>query len=537
MNTIASWLVCSMIGLPMLGVFMALVLLARGRSREDSFTKKRSEPSTPDRPNGLRHESRWDSNSRVLAGVRLGMMAAFFAAILLLLLLSGTFGKPVEVPQSHMGLALSLPSPRPLRIEWAWRADLFAAGWVAALNGLSWLVLTLKRRDARDSSRIVLTLTAGMLNVTATMLVMSASLAQMLVCWGAVSLATWLMVGWASPEAESSLHSGEASDASRRPTISHAIVTGLFSDGLLVLAVLLMSVTCQTMVIDDIVSATGLAKLSENNPALPGFIGCLLVLSILGRSGLFPCFGWHRDAAAWSRPIWAMVYLVGYVPTAAWLLFRFHPLVASSNESLALLSGLSTLGAVLGAFVACGQRPQRSELAFLVTAQLGVVYAALAGGLFEAQSWRALWFGVTEFAPQASELGRVALGQLAVLAGAVFCWQRTRTACWQTTRTTIASPTHQAMAWSQPLAQLSRRRLYVDETLEFLVITPLQTWVKLARHGERLLTDSLFPALTVRLPGWFARQLEVLQVGHVEFDLATSLIGVAAILLTLLLVT
>ena len=300
---------------------------------------------------------------------------------------------------------------------------------------------------------------------------------------------------------------------------------------------LLMSVTCQTMVIDDIVSATGLAKLSENNPALLGFIGCLLVLSVLGRSGLFPCFGWHRDAAAWSRPIWAMVYLVGYVPTAAWLLFRVHPLVAASNESLALLSGLSTLGAVLGAFVACGQRPQRSELAFLVTAQLGVVYAALAGGLFEAQSWRALWFGVTEFAPQASELGRVALGQLAVLAGAVFCWQRTRTACWQTTRTTIASPTHQAMAWSQPLAQLSRRRLYVDETLEFLVITPLQTWVKLARHGERLLTDSLFPALTVRLPGWFARQLEVLQVGHVEFDLATSLVGVAAILLTLLLVT
>ena len=92
-------------------------------------------------------------------------------------------------------------------------------------------------------------------------------------------------------------------------------------------------------------------------------------------------------------------------------------------------------------------------------------------------------------------------------------------------------------AWYQPLAQLRQRRLYVNEIVGFLFVTPLQTWVKLARHGERLLTDNLFPAFTVRLPGWFAQQFESLQIGHIEFDLAESLLSLAAILLTLPLVT
>ncbi len=526
MNDLAPWLVLCTVGLPLIGVLTAaLLLLANGRS------------------------GRENGNTTASACVQFTMFAACCSALLLIALLSGAFGARLEMALWRVGTVLELEGPRPLRMEWAFRMDLFSAAWIAALNGLSGLVLVAARRGIRIGAsitvaswrmlpaseptlaasattvisapvlsvkpRAALAVTVGLLNSAATMLVMSNSLVQLLVCWGAVSLATWQLVGWTSRETDGS------------SAIRRAITTGFCADGMLVLAVLLMGITCQTFVIDRIVSAEGLAALGEHNPALPGFIGCLLVLSVLGRSGLFPCFGWHAGASTWDRPVWAMIYLVGYVPAAVWLLLRFQPLIASADAPLALLGGLSTLAAVLGAFVACGQAHPRSASAFLVTSQIGVAYAALAGGLFDAESWRAWSLGATEAAPLANDVGRVVLGQVAVFIGTAFVWRRSRSTAAYFARD----------AWYQSLVQLSQRRLYVDEVMEFLFTTPLQTWMTLARHGERLLTDSLYPAFTVRLPGWFAQQLESLQIGRVEFDLAASLLSVAAVLLTLLLVT
>ena len=491
MNDLVPWLVLCTVGLPLIGVLTALLLLANGRS------------------------GRENGDTTASACVQFTMFAASCSALLLIALLSGAFGARIEMALWRVGTVLELEGPRPLRMEWAFRMDLFSAAWIAALNGLSGLVLVAARRGISVKPRAALAVTVGLLNSAATMLVVSNSLAQLLVCWGAVSLATWQLVGWTSRETDGS------------SAIRRAITTGFCADGMLVLAVLLMGITCHTSVIDRIVSAEGLAALGEHNPALPGFIGCLLVLSVLGRSGLFPSFGWHAGASAWDRPVWAMIYLVGYVPAAVWLLLRFQPLIASADAPLALLGGLSTLAAVLGAFVACGQAHPRSASAFLVTSQIGVAYAALAGGLFDAESWQGWSLGATEAAPLANDVGRVVLGQVAVLIGTAFVWRRSRSTAAYSARD----------AWYQPLVQLSQRRLYVDEVMEFLFTTPLQTWMTLARHGERLLTDSLYPAFTVRLPGWFAQQLESLQIGRVEFDLAASLLSVAAVLLTLLLVT
>ena len=487
MTAFAPWLVLLIVSLPTVGVLSAVALIMRREDRGEAAT----------------------------ACVRFGMLSSFIAALLLVAALGGAFGSSLDAAVWRMGTSLTLSGPRPLHIGWAWRADVLAADWSAALSGLAWLTLSAARRDERGSPRVALAVTAGLLHVAVVALVLSASLVQMLFCWGAISLATWLMVGWVSK-------TDAASQAIRK-----TILTGLTTEGLLVLAVLLMSVTCGTFVIDDVLSVEGLAKLGERTPALPGFIGCLLVLSVLGRSGLFPCFGWHHEAAAWDRSVWAMIYLVGYVPSAVWLLFRFQPLVASSDVSLTMLGGLSTLGAVLGAFVACGQAEPRSARAFLITAQVGVVFAALSSGLFDGEARRAWWLGATEAAPRAADVGRVLLGQLAVIVGA-FVVRRS-------SRAKSMSPAREA--WYQPLAQLSRQRLSIDDVTQIVVAGPLRIWMQLTQFVERLLTDSLFPALAVRLPGWFGRQIESLQIGRVEFDLAAALLGVATVLLTLILVT
>ena len=487
MTVFAAWLVLFVVSLPFVGVLCAVALAARREDRGEFAT----------------------------ACVRCGMLASFIVSLVLLAVLGCAVRSSLDQAVWRMGTALELSGPRPLRIEWAWHADALAAGWTAALSGLAWLTISSARRDERGRPRVALAVLAGMLHVAVVALVLSAGLVQMLFCWGAISLTTWLMVGWVSATAA-------ASHAVRR-----TILTGLATDGFLILAVLLMSVTSGTLVIDDVLSVDGLAMLGQRNPALPGFIGCLLVLSALGRSGLFPCFGWHHGAAAWDQAVWSMIYLVGYVPSAVWLLFRFQPLVAASSESLTMLGGLATLGAVLGAFVACGQAQPRSARSFLVSAQIGVVFVALSSGLFDVETLRAIWFGETEAAPSAVDCGRVLVSQLAVIAG-VFVVRQAASG----TSASLAGDT-----WYQPLAQLSRQRLYIDDATQFAVEAPLRTWMQLAQFVDRLLTNGLFPLFTIRLPGWFGRQFESLLVGRIEFDLAAALLGVSAVLLTLILVT
>ncbi len=492
MTESAAWLVLLVVSLPIVGVLSAMTLVAR----------------------------RVDCGAAATACVRFGMLAGFVASLLLVAVLAGAFGSQPDQAVWRIGTSLQLAGPRPLRIDWAWRADALAAGWTAALSGLAWLTISSARRDEHGTPRVALTVTAGMLHVSAVALVLSAGLVPMLFCWGAISLTTWLMVGWASNDGAAS-NTGAASHAIRR-----TILTGLATEGLLILAVLLMSVTSGSLVIDEVLSADGLARLGQRNPALPDFVGCLIVLSVFGRSGLFPCFGWHHGASAWDRPVWTMIYLVGYVPSAVWLLFRFQPLLAASDVTLTMLGGLSTLAAVLGAFVACGQSEPRSAKAFLITAQIGVVFAALSAGLFDVEMLRAIWHGDAATV-RGGDLVRVLLGQLAVIVGAFVVRHRSRATPSSTPRD----------VWYQPLAQLSQHRLYIDDVTQILVEGPLGIWQQLVQFTDRLLTDGLFPSLTIRLPGWLGHQFESLQTGRLEFDLATALLGVATLLLTLILVT
>ena len=214
MNDLAPWLVLFTVGLPMIGVLTALLLLARGQSGRENL------------------------DTAAAAFVRFTMFAACCSALLLMALLSDAFGAQIETAFWRVGTVLELAGPRPLQLEWAGRMDLFSAGWVAALNGLSGLVLATARRDTNTKPRVALAVTVGLLNCAATMLVVSNTLAQMLVCWGAVSLATWQMVGWTSRVGESSRNATFPREDGGLSAIRRAITTGLFADGLLVLAVL-----------------------------------------------------------------------------------------------------------------------------------------------------------------------------------------------------------------------------------------------------------------------------------------------------------
>ena len=259
-----------------------------------------------------------------------GLLVSFVSSVGLIAVLSGVLGGPdaQHMASYKLGTWLDLTGLRRLHIDWGLQADQSTAIWIAVLGGLAWLTVVLSDREADEESNTAFAITTALVLAATIGFVLSSGIVQMLTCWTAVSLMTLLMAGWSS-------RAGASVQGMRR-----AVQAGLPGDILLLWAALWMAQAGGLTSFVDISSTEGLAHLGAGNPALPGVIGCLLVLGVLGRCGLFPCFGWHHEAAVWDARTCIVVYGVGYVPSAVWMLLKCYPLLAASEVSLTLLGGL-----------------------------------------------------------------------------------------------------------------------------------------------------------------------------------------------------
>lgn len=306
----------------------------------------------------------WPRAARIAAN--LGIASSFISAAALSLAL-GTQSIPLSTVSYRIGTWLHLSVSRQLSIDWGLTADLPAAIWIVVVSGLAWINVVLNPSKHSAENRAAFSITSAIV-VSATIgFVLSSSLVQMLTCWTAISLTTLMLVGWTAT-------TGTSVQGLRR-----AVQAGLPGDILLLWAVLLIDRVSGSDSFVEVLSPTGLVRLGAGNPAFPGLIGCLLVLSAIGRCGLFPCFGWHQEAEGWDARVGTTLYAVAYVPSALWMLLKFQPLLASEVPA-SLLGGLGTLGAVLGAFVACGQGVRHRRLGFLLAAQTGILMAGLGSG-------------------------------------------------------------------------------------------------------------------------------------------------------------
>ncbi len=484
MIVVAKWLLLALTSLPFVGVFGAVIIVLYERSRSELAYRI----------------------------VHLELQITFCLSILLLLIFSGAMGSGMESVSSQVGTWLAILGPRAQRISWAWRADLLAASLIAASTGVAWLVIRSHppRDDQLIQSRLFLT-TVAAFHACAVGFILSASLPQMLFFWGAIPFASLMMLGLSS-----------ASDAAQF-AMRRATLTSLLTDGFILMAVLMMGNNSGSLWIDEVVSAQGLSRLADPVPALPGLIGCLLVLGVLGRIGLFPCFGWHNGASEWPGRVWTMIYLCAFVPSAVWLLMRFEPLLLAAEASQSLLAGLGTLGAVLGVFVACGQDESRRAGAYLLSAQVGVIFVAISTGMMSSESISSWWAGD---ALRASRIVLMLITQGIVIAGAGVVWRNSRT----------PKQLQPQRVWWESFSQLSRQRLYIDKMTSVVVEIPLRLLTQSTRLMEEFIVGRFSPWMTDAVPSWLGRQIESLQIGHMSFSLAVMLLTVATLLLTFVLI-
>lgn len=341
MNDVAPWLAALMIDAPMLGAVIGLLLLVcRGH---------------------------WSQRGEMVA--LLGMIIGSTAAICLATILFLDPGGVREVSCSFGAWGIW----NGLNLEFGLCADPNSSIWVATIGGLAAAITRHRNCAARqrnpmsEDSTAVFAVTMSILVAISAGLTLSSSLMQMAICWMLLSPVTLILVGSTSSLGSASLG------------MQRTLQVGLIGDLLLLWGVLLIELTTGTDSLVKSFSAIGLQRLGSD-PALPGLIGALLVLSLVGRCGLFPAFGWHIAASEWKGDLAAAIYGIGLVPSATWVAIKCQPLIASSEMPLLLLGVLGTLGAVLGLFVSCRQVDFYRRLAWLLSSQTGVILAGLGSG-------------------------------------------------------------------------------------------------------------------------------------------------------------
>jgi formate hydrogenlyase subunit 3/multisubunit Na+/H+ antiporter MnhD subunit len=293
-------------------------------------------------------------------GILVSGLAALASGILLYQLPVGS-----RIVARSLGAWFELTS-RQLPIEWGLQIDPLTAIWITTTSGLAWFLAVVPQTDSDIHSSTKFSIATAFVMATTTGFVLATGLIQMLVCWNLIGISVLALVA-------SDSRSHAATQGMRR-----ALQAGLPGD-LMLLWGLIWIVQSGFSSLPDVASQEGLERLGRLNPALPAVIGCLLVLGVFGRAGLFPVFGWHHESIEWNSRIRTVVYGIAFAPSALWMLLKCQALLRADVQA-GVLGGLGALGAGVAAFVACGQESSCRRLAYLVTAQSGVILTGLASG-------------------------------------------------------------------------------------------------------------------------------------------------------------
>lgn len=364
MEVIAAWLLVLAVGCPLAGAIHDVVV--------DRFAQRFS--------------------AFAVLNAKHGIFGSVFASSALVGVMNLQGISKVRIP---LGEWLELSRNIPSRCDWILVADQSTACWLMLTSVLAVVLQIVPESDhprvkpPDNSVATAFALAAG------AGFAVSGNLFQLLICWTALGLIVFVMLVQSGTSnshrilpAYRTAENTTADSSFGYGKFPQLMKYGLWADLALLGAVLLLERGSGSDQISTSISPDGLAQLGKGNPGLPGFAGSLLVLSLLGRTGLFPCFGWHSGAAMWNTRERIAVYSVWSVPSGTWLLIKFQPLLISTETSLILLGSLGALAALAGSFVACGQQRIESVIGYVISSQTALIMLALGSG----QS-HAVWVG------------------------------------------------------------------------------------------------------------------------------------------------
>ena len=115
------------------------------------------------------------------------------------------------------------------------------------------------------------------------------------------------------------------------------------------------------------------------DPTLITLVGLGFVAGAVGKCAQFPLHLWLDEAMEGPLPSTVLRNAV-VVSTGAWVLLRLQPLLSLSPVVLAVMVTIGGLSAVGGSLVALAQIDAKRALSYVVSAYMGIIFVAVAGG-------------------------------------------------------------------------------------------------------------------------------------------------------------
>jgi NADH-quinone oxidoreductase subunit L len=256
----------------------------------------------------------------------------------------------------------------PLTVSFEMRIDSLALLWMLIVTGVGFLIHLYSVGYMADSKGYRTFFAYMNLFVFAMLLlVMAGNFLWLLVGWGGVGLASYLLIGFDSDRPAAVL-------AARK-----ALIMNVIGDVGIMVALFLMYAHFGSLsykeVFDNVTSASASAL---------DWIGLWLLLGAVAKSAQLPLHTWLPDAMEGPTPVSALIHAATMVTAGVYLIARAHPIYDHAPAAAMTVAVIGCATAFFAATVGTVQNDIKRVLAYSTMSQIGYMVLAVGVGAYAA---------------------------------------------------------------------------------------------------------------------------------------------------------
>lgn len=188
----------------------------------------------------------------------------------------------------------------------------------------------------------------------------------MYIFWELVGISSYLLIGFWF-EKDSAANAGKK-----------AFITNRIGDLGFFIGIMILFVTYNSFMFDDIFSGIASGKMPFNSPIMLTVTGIFIFMGAIGKSAQFPLHVWLPDAMEGPTPVSALIHAATMVAAGVYLVTKVF--VMFTADALTFIAVTGAITAFMSASIALVQRDFKKILAFSTISQLGYMIMSLGVG-------------------------------------------------------------------------------------------------------------------------------------------------------------
>jgi NADH-quinone oxidoreductase subunit L len=298
--------------------------------------------------------------------------AVMLAAFVLTAIVAWAVGQlPYHVVHGMLGTWAHIGA---LSVPFGLLIDPLALTWMLIITGVGFLIhLYSVGYMAADRDYRTFFAYMNLFVFTMLLLVMSDNFLWLLVGWGGVGLASYLLIGFYYDRPVAVL-------AARK-----ALIMNVIGDVGIMIAIFLMFAHAGSVSFGNVFSQAG----AIGAPALT-WIGIWLLVGAVAKSAQLPLHTWLPDAMEGPTPVSALIHAATMVTAGVYLIARCYPIYDYAPVAGEIVAVVGAASALFAATIGCVQYDIKRVLAYSTMSQIGYMIFAVGAGAYAAGAFHFL---------------------------------------------------------------------------------------------------------------------------------------------------